>query len=65
MKKKFITFLVAVFISSTSQLKAGSECAENLSRNIFKFNMGFDRVIMKPIATGYNKLPDPIKKKHR
>jgi phospholipid-binding lipoprotein MlaA len=62
MKKKFITFLVVVFISSTSQLQAGSECAENLSRNIFKFNMGFDRVILKPIATGYNKLPDPIKK---
>ena len=30
-------------------------------RSIFKFNQGFDNVILEPIAKGYNKLPTPIK----
>ena len=32
------------------------------SRAIFKFNMAVDDVILEPIAKGYNKLPDPLKK---
>ena len=41
---------------------ATEECLEKTSRQIFKFNMGFDKVILKPIAIGYNKLPEPIRK---
>ena len=40
---------------------ATNECFEKTSRAVFKFNMGFDKAILKPIATGYNKLPKPIK----
>jgi phospholipid-binding lipoprotein MlaA len=29
---------------------------------MFNFNMGFDKAILKPIAKGYNKLPEPIRK---
>jgi phospholipid-binding lipoprotein MlaA len=39
-----------------------NECFEGVSRGIFKFNQGFDKAVLKPIAKGYNKLPDPIKK---
>ena len=44
------------------QAVANEECFEKTSRQIFKFNMAFDRAILKPIAEGYNKLPDPVKK---
>ena len=35
---------------------------EGFSRAIFKFNMAFDETIFEPVAKGYNKLPNPIKK---
>ena len=38
-----------------------SECFEKVSRGIFKFNQGFDNVILEPVARVYNKLPEPIK----
>ena len=63
LKKKIIIFLSCTLLL-TANLKAESEseCFENVSRNIFKFNQGFDKAILRPIAAGYNKLPDPIKK---
>ncbi|MCU7835227.1 MAG: VacJ family lipoprotein [gamma proteobacterium symbiont of Taylorina sp.] len=33
---------------------------ESVNRNIYQFNEGFDRTIMKPLALGYQKLPGPI-----
>ncbi len=33
---------------------------EPLNRSIYNFNEGFDRIILKPVATGYKKLPDPV-----
>ena len=45
----------------TNVLKASNECFEGVSRSIFNFNMGFDKVILKPVAKAYNKLPEPIK----
>tara|TARA_A100001015_G_scaffold173560_1_gene192890 strand:- start:648 stop:1391 length:744 start_codon:yes stop_codon:yes gene_type:complete len=53
------TLLVISFITPNSE--AAEECFEGVSRSIFKFNMAFDKAILKPIAKGYNKLPDPIK----
>ena len=52
-------FLLVAFIAPKSE--AAEECFEGVSRSIFKFNQGFDKVILEPIAKGYNKLPTPIK----
>ena len=61
-KKTIIIISASVFFLSTG-LKAETEkeCFEKVSRGIFKFNTGFDKAILKPIAKGFNKLPDPIK----
>ena len=61
-KKTIIIISASIFFLSTG-LKAETEkeCFEKISRGIFKFNQGFDRAILKPIAKGFNKLPDPIK----
>ena len=56
----FCTILLVIFFSSS--LKSAEECFEGVSRSIFKFNMALDDAIIEPIAKGYNKLPDPIKK---
>jgi phospholipid-binding lipoprotein MlaA len=61
--KKIIIFFLASFLllTSNASAKAEKECFEKISRGIFKFNQGFDKVILKPIATGYNKLPKSIR----
>ena len=61
--KKIIILFTASFLLLSSSLKAETEkeCFEKVSRSVFKFNQGFDKAILRPIATGYNKLPDPIK----
>ncbi len=51
--------LLTLFITPKSQ--AAEECFEGVSRSVFKFNMAFDDIILKPVAKGYNKLPQPIK----
>lgn len=33
---------------------------EPINRKIYQFNEGFDRIILKPVAKGYQKLPDPV-----
>ncbi len=60
--KKFISVLISVILLISSEVKAANECFEGASRAIFKFNMGFDNVVLEPLAKGYNKLPEPIKK---
>ena len=64
MEDKIIILLLASFILTGSSVRAATEkeCFEKLSRGIFKFNKGVDRIIIKPVAKGYNKLPKPIKK---
>jgi len=59
--KKIITLFFTTMLLITTESKASEECFEKTSRAIFKFNMGFDDVILEPIAKGYNKLPEPIK----
>ena len=61
LNKKHLTIIFSL-IFLTFSVKASEECFEKTSRAIFKFNMGFDRTILKPVAKGYNKLPKPIKK---
>lgn len=61
--KKIISILLVSFVFSNYSFnaRATSECFENFSRSIFKFNMALDNTIIEPIAKGYNKLPSPIK----
>ena len=59
---KKIVLYISLTLFFATQLNAETECFEKTSRAIFKFNMGFDKAILEPIAKGYNKLPDPIKK---
>lgn len=54
-----IMFMVAL---TTLNLNATEECFEKTSRAIFKFNTGFDNLVLEPLAKGYNKLPNPVKK---
>ncbi len=58
---KLIILFFSTILLLSSEVKAVEECFEGPSRAIFKFNMGFDNVILEPIAKGYNKLPEPIK----
>ena len=38
------------------------DCFEKLNRATFAFNQELDKAIIKPIAKGYRKLPDPVQK---
>ncbi len=58
---KIILPALLVISFTTPNSEAADECFEGVSRSIFKFNMAFDKAILKPVAKGYNKLPDPIK----
>jgi phospholipid-binding lipoprotein MlaA len=58
---KKIAIIISITAFSISGAEATEECFENTSRSIFKFNIAFDNVVLKPIAKGYNKLPEPIK----
>ena len=62
--KKNIVLILAIMLLHSTSLRAETEkdCFEGLSRNIFKFNQFFDKTVLRPMASGYNKLPDPIKK---
>ena len=62
--KKIIKLLSIFLIASglSSKIYAAEECFENASRSIFKFNMAIDDAIIEPIAKGYSKLPEPLKK---
>ena len=61
-KKTIIIISTSIFLASTS-LKADTEteCFESFSRGVFKFNQGFDKNFLRPVAAGYNKLPEKIR----
>ena len=62
LNKIIILFSVSLMLLSTNaRAETEKECFEDFSRGIFKFNQGFDKAILKPIASGYNKLPEPIR----
>ena len=64
MKLNKIIILCSVslmLLSNNAKAETEKECFEDFSRGIFKFNQGFDKAILKPIASGYNKLPEPIR----
>ena len=61
--KKIITIILTSALLLSTSLKAETEkdCFEGISRSIFKFNQVFDKSVLKPIAKGYNMLPEPIR----
>jgi len=62
LKKIIILISASLFLlSSNLSAKTEKECFEKVSRGVFKFNKGFDKVILRPIAVGYNKLPESIR----
>tara|TARA_B100001248_G_C27382456_1_gene457766 strand:- start:646 stop:1389 length:744 start_codon:yes stop_codon:yes gene_type:complete len=59
---KILTISVSILFFASTTLESAEECFEKASRAIFKFNLAVDDVILEPLAKGYNKLPDPLKK---
>ena len=54
-----IQFLV---VSSTfGEEKSVKDCFEKINRATFAFNMALDKVLFRPVAAGYRKLPSPIR----
>ena len=76
MLKKLVIAIISIFLLSFSA-NAGSDgeltlnndkpkeikdCFEKLNRATFAFNQSLDKALIKPLAQGYRKLPDPIQK---
>ena len=74
---KKLLIITTVLLLSTLNANAGSDgelilkknqpsevkdCFESLNRATFAFNQGLDNTIFEPLAKGYRKLPNPIKK---
>ena len=57
----FYSILLNICLAVSANAQTDKECFEKVSRGIFKFNQGFDNVILEPVAKVYNKLPDPIR----
>ena len=55
------SILLNFFLSISANAESEGECFEKVSRGIFKFNQGFDNIILEPVAKVYNKLPEPVK----
>ena len=77
MCKKFIIALISIFLlsfnaiadsdgklvlSENGQPKKIKECFEKLNKITFSFNQGLDKALIKPLAKGYKKLPDPVQR---
>ena len=68
-----ITFILIMISSSalagsdgdlqlSNKNKPVKDCFEKLNRATFAFNQNLDKAIIKPLAEGYRKLPDPIQR---
>ena len=57
----FYSMMLNIFLVVSANAETENECFEKVSRGIFKFNQGFDNIILEPVAKTYNKLPEPIK----
>ena len=61
-KLTIYTLILNTLLIFSANAQPENECFEKVSRGIFKFNQGFDNIILEPVAKVYNKLPEPIKK---
>ena len=57
---KIFAFVLTLLLSSNLNA-ATKDCFEKVNRATFAFNNVLDKAIFKPVATGYNYLPQPIK----
>tara|TARA_Y200000002_G_scaffold144524_1_gene119497 strand:+ start:1136 stop:1897 length:762 start_codon:yes stop_codon:yes gene_type:complete len=46
---------------SFAEEKEVKDCFEKINRATFAFNMALDKVLFRPVASGYRKLPSPIR----
>ena len=58
-----LLFVIQFLVVSNSygQEKDVKDCFEKINRATFAFNMALDKVLFRPVATGYRKLPSPIR----
>ena len=58
-----LLFVIQFLVVSNSygQEKDVRDCFEKINRATFAFNMTLDKVLFRPVATGYRKLPSPIR----
>ena len=73
MKKIIITSLISIMLSCnvnagtdgendlSKNPKPTKDCFETLNRATFSLNQGLDKVIFKPLAKGYRKLPSTVR----
>ena len=54
-----IQFMVVEFTSAEE--KTVKDCFEKINRATFAFNMALDKVLFRPVAAGYRKLPSPVR----
>ena len=54
--------ILAIILCLSSNAQTAEECFEGTSRAVFKFNIALDDAVIGPLAKGYNKLPDPVRK---
>ena len=58
----YIIIFSSILLTNVHSEENTKECFEKTSRVVFKFNKIFDNAILEPVAKGYNKLPEPIRK---
>ena len=76
MKNILKTLLILIFLTSnaysgsdgkvelsksTKKNVSSKDCFEGINRATFAFNQGLDKIVFKPVAQTYRKLPTPIK----
>ena len=57
----FYLIVLNILLAVSANAEAENECFEKVSRGIFKFNQGFDNIVLEPVAKVYNKLPEPVR----
>ena len=62
--KKILFILIIQFLvvsASYGEEKKVKDCFEKINRATFALNMALDKVLFRPVAVGYRKLPSPIR----
>ena len=66
--KKLLKIIIQIFIiqflvvsSPFAEEREVKDCFEKINRATFAFNMALDKVLFRPVALGYRKLPSPIR----
>ena len=61
-KLQILLFSTFFILTVNANAETDKECFEKVSRGVFKFNQGFDNVVLEPVAKVYNKLPETVRK---